>query len=117
MAEVAQEVARRMHTAADELEAAASAIPNCDCKDLNADEMSTVVGDLMRARAAADTVHACLRSLQCKHGGARVGRATLETQPLDGLPSSLKTPSKQAAESIAQLVGDAANELTGGQCC
>ncbi len=50
-----------MHTAADELEAAASAIPNCDCKDLDADEMSTVVGDLMRARAAADTVHACLR--------------------------------------------------------
>ncbi len=61
MAEVAQEVARRMHTAADELEAAASAIPNCDCEHLDADRMTAVVGDLMRAQAAAGAVHACLR--------------------------------------------------------
>lgn len=61
MAEVAQEVAVHMHAAAAELEAAASAIPNCDCEHLDADRMSAVVGDLMRAQAAAAAVHTCLR--------------------------------------------------------
>ncbi|KAL4458666.1 hypothetical protein ABPG75_013531 [Micractinium tetrahymenae] len=117
MAEVAEQVAQRMRAAADALEAAAGAVPDCDCEHLDADKMSAVVGDLMRAQAAASVVHNCLRTLERRHCGAPVGLATLETQPLDGLPTPPAVPPKQAEESIAKLADEAGSELTGGQCC
>lgn len=80
MAEVADQVAQQMRAAAEALEAAASAIPNCDCAHLDADRMTAVVGDLVRAKAAADAVHMCLR---------RCGRAaTLLPLPAVSLPCS-----------------------------
>lgn len=117
MAEVADQVAQQMRAAAEALEAAASAIPNCDCAHLDADRMTAVVGDLVRAKAAADAVHMCLRSLEHKSCGDPVGLATLETQPLDGLPTAPAVPPKTAEESIAKLADEAASEVTGGQCC
>ncbi len=78
------QIAEHVRHAADELTAAAEAIPGCHCEVLNSEQMSAVVHDLSRAEMAAHKVHLGLRALERKHDGTAEGLATLATQPLDG---------------------------------
>ncbi|PSC71159.1 TYRO tyrosine kinase-binding precursor [Micractinium conductrix] len=117
MSEVADEVLASVRHAADALQAAADRVPDCDCAHLDPGRMAAVVSDLMRAKLAAATVHRSLKGLEHRHGGRAEGLATLETQPLDGLPTEPVVPLKQAEQSIAKLADMAGSEMTGGQCC